>query len=100
MIRSNELLLFPTTPDVLSIVPAVQEKVDDHDWTFHPSKYDLFAFIVLPPVPPSIGHDRYVGCTGCVNGQCSIPGVSSVFAPSGGFLWISLDPQPGLFCFF
>lgn len=27
MIRSNELLLFPTTPDVLSIVLAVQEKV-------------------------------------------------------------------------
>eukprot|EP00903_Cladosiphon_okamuranus_P008362 g8040.t2 len=27
VIRSNELLLFPTTPDVLSIVPAVQEKI-------------------------------------------------------------------------
>eukprot|EP00752_Nemacystus_decipiens_P012091 g10718.t1 len=27
VIRSKELLLFPTTPDVLSIVPAVQEKI-------------------------------------------------------------------------
>ncbi|CAM9810529.1 unnamed protein product, partial [Hapterophycus canaliculatus] len=27
VIRAHELLLFPTTPDVLSIVPAVQEKI-------------------------------------------------------------------------
>lgn len=46
VIRSNELLLFPTTPDVLSIVPAVQEKVYHTYLSYHESCFYYLGFVL------------------------------------------------------
>ena len=90
VIRSNELLLFPTTPDVLSIVPAVQEKVYPtylyYQTMNHASTTWVLYFIVLPQVSPSARDDRH-DALGVWTGKTSEVGSAKtncwLFAPFG-----------------